>query len=155
MWNKLAATPGAKITQKSVMRSPLTQVSSWTEVVQKNGIDPAGQSWNATTSIWLNLVTRPPGAPTDHGHHIVMKSGAGATVQADVRKSQKILQMYDIDQYFGKENLVYAPNWPGHSQPNTTYGLDVYNAIEDETTRAAVVAELQAIALRFIRGDWP
>jgi hypothetical protein len=45
-----------------------------------------------------------------HAHHILYKKGRGPAQQRLVREGQKILREYGIDPFFGKENLVWAPN---------------------------------------------
>jgi hypothetical protein len=150
VFNKLGSTPGAKIKQANVIKNPLNQ--SWSDIIKSYKKDPLNQEW--TGSAWVNLRTRPANAPSDHAHHIVMKKGAGATVQHDVRRTQAILQRYDIDPYFGNENLVWAPNWLNHSQVTTTYAHEVYNEVKNLTSRGDVVFKLKDIAMRFIDGDW-
>jgi hypothetical protein len=46
-----------------------------------------------------------------HGHHIVFKkSAAGGAALAETKEAKDILLYRGIDPYYGRENLVYAPN---------------------------------------------
>ncbi len=53
---------------------------------------------------------KPPNMKDAHGHHILYKKGNGPKQQALVKEGQAILREYGIDPFFGKENLVWAPN---------------------------------------------
>ncbi len=93
-----------------------------------------------------------------------MKAG-GVAAKPIVRKTQAILQQVGIDPIYGKENLVWAPNWQTHrtgTQASTVagatgkgYAQAVYDRLTGvEKTKAAIVTELQNIARDFIIGRW-
>lgn len=52
----------------------------------------------------------PVGMIDPHAHHILFKTGNGATQQELVKEGQAILRKYGIDPIVGEENLVWAPN---------------------------------------------
>lgn len=57
-------------------------------------------------------IPKPLNMKDAHGHHILYKKGNGPKQQALVKEGQAILREYGIDPFFGKENLVWAPQNP-------------------------------------------
>ena len=78
-----------------------------------------------------NIVGDPP---TDminpHAHHILFKTGNGATQQALVEEGQAIMRKYGIDPVVGVENLVWAPN-AVTGQHNVSALEKVVNALKE------------------------
>ncbi|MBI2480171.1 MAG: AHH domain-containing protein, partial [Planctomycetia bacterium] len=70
-----------------------------------------------------------------HGHHIVRKNGGAASVEA-----QDLLLKYDIDPFYGQQNLIFAPN-RGHTELNEAF---VLKTLKDAAADGGSHAEIQA-----------
>jgi len=79
---------------------------------------------------------------------------ARAAGQAATLRSQQILLKYGIDPFYGRENLIWAPNW-GHADQ---YAMDVWSALQkadkDVGTMEAIVKTLQKLGKDYVDGKW-
>lgn len=85
--------------------------------------------------------------PSPHAHHVVPK---GQDHPSAIQARQKLVE-YGINPYYAPENLCVAQN-TGHS---IEYSDAVYNAIKDLTSRKAIVAKLDEIAIKIEKGEFP
>jgi hypothetical protein len=129
---------------------------SWKRVLLKHSTDAVGQKYPE------NLL-KPgyyPGTdwPT-HAHHIVEKVG-GPAVATEVQESQQILRNYGIDPFYGKENLIWAPN-RGHTDQ---MARDIHKALDElvkeggtyEKVRKRIIEKLKEFGTAYRDGrKWP
>ncbi len=86
-----------------------------------------------------------------HSHHIVIESGTAAQ-HPYALAAQQILRSYDIDPYFSKENLQWAPNY-GHTDVYVQYVAKLLQITKQRgATRDGIIAALASIAKDFTRG---
>src|SRR5262245_29394022 len=85
-----------------------------------------------------------------HAHHIVYKRGNGESQQRVAREARDVLIYHNIDPYYGKENLAWAPNW-GHG-PTYINRLknELIAAYENNRSKVEVMEILVQAATRFI-----
>src|SRR5260370_34222474 len=89
-----------------------------------------------------------------HAHHIVMREGLGGTGRQAVTESQKLLEMYRIDPFYGKENLIWAPNI-GHTDKYASAVRDALKQADRQFgTRQAIVDALKDVGKQFREGKW-
>ena len=86
-----------------------------------------------------------------HTHHIAIERGNEYQHPFALR-AQAVLRSYQIDPYFSKENLVWAPNY-GHTNVYAEY---VAKKLEQDKgkgfTRAEIIETLKVIAEHFTDG---
>ncbi len=122
--------------------------ANWGNLLTKLGTDALGKTKpvnSANPGKW-------PGTTSDiHAHHIVMRVGQGPEAQKAVQKSQEILRKYGINPFFGKENLVWAPNW-NHTTEYANAVLDALEKADKIGNKDAIMDALTKVAKEFIRG---
>ncbi|MGY8771706.1 MAG: hypothetical protein ACKVH8_25085 [Pirellulales bacterium] len=95
---------------------------------------------------YLNgLDEKPTGMLKAHAHHILFKLGLGDKQKDLVVEGLEILIRHDIDPFFGKPNLVWAPNKAGqHTIDHLNEVMDALRAADNngKGTRQAVLDAL-------------
>ncbi|WP_434155313.1 RHS repeat-associated core domain-containing protein [Pseudomonas sp. JZ134] len=83
-----------------------------------------------------------------HAHHIVFKNGRGKKMKEYLAESKSILEKYDIDWLFGKENLTWAPN-KNHSTQAAKAVRDALVEADKIGTRESIVETLSTLGKHF------
>ena len=83
-----------------------------------------------------------------HAHHIVFKNGRGKKMKEYLAESKSILEKYDIDWLFGKENLTWAPN-KNHSTQAAKAARDALVEADKIGTRESIVETLSTLGKHF------
>ena len=73
----------------------------------------------------------PCGMVRPHAHHIVFKKGIGSKMKSVLTESKSILEKYNIDWLYGKENLMWATN-EGHTLENAKKVRDALKAADQK-----------------------
>ncbi len=89
-----------------------------------------------------------------HAHHIVMKEGLGARGKKASAEAQKILRRFDIDPYWGPENMIWAPKYGHPDQMAEDVLAALKQAEKEKGTRESIVETLKAMGNKYIDGDW-
>jgi len=86
-----------------------------------------------------------------HAHHIVQKKGGGEFAE----KSRELLLENGIDPFFGKENLVFAPNKFGnHSNSTAKKIFKTLKSAADTGGREAIVKALKKLGAAAAKGKF-
>lgn len=125
-------------------------VRGWTAYIHLTyGVDALGKTYQEYQA------SKPAGAAKTHGHHIVYKKGSEGAANTASKEAKDILLYRGIDPYFGKENLVYAPN-QGHSAAVMQYILqNLKTPNGNPKSRTAIVSVLQQMAIAYINQKLP
>lgn len=90
----------------------------------------------------------PPGMVAPHAHHIVFQNGRGSRMGAYLDESKAILAKHGIDDVYGRENLVWAPN-KNHSTAAARAVRDALVEADRTGSRDAVVQALATLGRHF------
>lgn len=138
------------------------QPQNWTSFLSKRygGLDAEGRTLAQAEALAATAKQSYAGTPYEnadwpmHAHHIVMRNGPEGCA-AEVANTHALLRRYDVDPYYSKENLIWAPN-RGHT---AQMGIDTYNEIlaavnqggTDAQIRQRVVNKLKEIGDAYLK----
>jgi len=118
------------------------------------GIDPDARGLTfAQAGDPMTLANGTQATAKTHAHHIVYKRGLGETQQRIAREARDVLIYHNIDPYYGKENLAWAPNW-GHG-PTYIDRLknELISEYEGVNLKSNVITILKNAATRFVNNQ--
>jgi A nuclease family of the HNH/ENDO VII superfamily with conserved AHH len=128
---------------------------NWQKVLNNLGTDALDRTYDDAGEYMVDSDGEVADHAT-HAHHIVFKQGLGETGKVAADEAQQLLQEeYDIDPFYGRENLVWAPN-QGHKDITMVAVRDkLFEVHENIGTEDAMVEALKELGQQYIDQTLP